>query len=225
MIIEGRVKVNGKIVLELGTKVDPSVDHIRFDGKLIKNDATSLKEYFLFHKPQGVITSVEDDKGRPVVMDFIDREKRLFPVGRLDYNSEGLLIITNDGELCKILTDASSGIRRIYDVKLRGVVGNEIRKRNITAVKIEKGYVSKPTIKILRETKTNTWARTAITTGRNREVRKIFEKLGFSIVRLKRIKYGPFELGNLAAGKYRKLTANEIKEARTIVEKFKSKNI
>lgn len=221
--MEGRVKVNGNTILELGAKADPSADHIRVDGRLIKKNISSLKEYYLFNKPQGVITSVKDDKERSIVMDYIERKSRLFPVGRLDYNSEGLLILTNDGDLCKILTDAPSGIERVYDVKLRGVVGSEIRKKNITAVRIEKAYVSKPTIKVLRETKTNTWVRTYISTGRNREIRKIFEKLGYSVVRLKRIKYGPFGLGKLAAGKYRKFTTDEIKEARAIVEKFKIK--
>ena len=226
MIMEGRVKVNGNTVVELGTKAVPSVDHIRVDGRLIKKDSSShKKEYFLFNKPQGVITSLKDDKERPVVMDYVERETRLFPVGRLDYNSEGLLILTNDGDFCKILTDASSGIERVYDVKLRGSVSSEIRKKNITAVKIDKEYVSKPTIKVLRETKTNTWVRTYISTGRNREVRKIFDKLGYSVVRLKRIKYGPFELGNIATGKYRKFNADEIKEAKVIVEKFNIKKI
>ena len=223
IITEGRVKVNGKTVSQLGEKADPSVDHIKVDGRLIKIPLSSRKEYYLLHKPQGVITSVEDEKGRPVVMDYVNSFRRIFPVGRLDFNSEGLIILTDDGDFCKILTDASSGIERVYEVKLRGTVAAEIKKKNIKKVYIEKGYVSYPVINILRETKGNTWVTTAIKTGRNREIRKIFDKLGYSVVRLKRIKYGPFELGNIPVGGSRKFTQEEISEAKRIVNKFKKK--
>lgn len=219
LIMEGRVKVNGKIVTQLGTKADPSVDHIRVDGKLIKIKPSAKKEYYLFNKPQGVITSLEDEKGRKTVIDYFDTDKRLFPVGRLDYNSEGLLILTNDGDFCKILTDAANGIERVYDVKIQGFLDEKIKRRKINAVKLEKGYISKPIIEILKETNSNTWLRVTLRTGKNREVRRIFEKLGYTVVRLKRIKYGPFELGTLSKGEYRKFTAEEMKEVNILKKK------
>jgi len=220
MILEKRVTVNGKCVTELGTRADLQKDHIKVDGKLINFSLRGRKkEYLIFHKPAGVITSISDEEGRPVVMDYIKAGEGMFPVGRLDFNSEGLLIITNDGDFCKAMTDASGQIERVYEVKIRGKVEKDIVNKMNGRVRLDDGTISKPVVKMRRETEKNTWLSVSLKTGRNREVRRIMDKFRLTTVRLKRIKYGPYSIGTLTPGEYRKFTADEVRIAGEITEK------
>src|ERR1700742_2040433 len=182
LITSGRVQVNGQKVTELGSKADPGRDHIRVDGKLIKKPEKF--RYFMLNKPKGVVTTVSDPEGRPTVMKFFARSAaRLFPVGRLDYQSEGLLLMTNDGELANILTSAASHVEKTYLVKVSGRPTEGELEQLRRGVMIERGrrgeregrVTTQPaSISLVRDTE-NPWYEVILTEGKNREIRKMFE--------------------------------------------------
>ena len=203
LIKAGKVMVNGKVVRELGTKASFS-DDILIDGKKIEREE---KEYYIFNKPRGVITSTSDDKGRKVVTDYFETNKRLYPVGRLDYDTTGLLILTNDGELANLIMHPRNEIEKQYIAKLEGIIkGEEINK-------LKNGIVLDGTKCIpkrvkLREfdKKTNTSiVEIVICEGKNHEVKRLFESVSFNVLKLKRERIGFLTLGKLKSGEYRKL--------------------
>jgi 23S rRNA pseudouridine2605 synthase len=222
LIEQGRVQVNGKIVTELGTKADGGRDHIRVDGKLLQG-AERLR-YFVLNKPKGFVTTAKDPEGRPTVMQFFDKMKeRLYPVGRLDYMSEGLLVVTNDGELANKLTKAASGVEKTYLVKvagqpteaeldiLRGGVAIERGKPGSTKVR-----TSPARVRQVRQGD-NPWYEVVLIEGRNRELRKMFEEVGHFVEKIRRVGYGPLVLDQ-EPGNLRELDPDELELLRKAAE-------
>ena len=240
MIDQGRVQVNGKIVTELGTKADAGRDHIRVDGKLLQG--SERLRYFVLNKPRGFVTTVKDPEGRPTVMQFFDKmRERLYPVGRLDYMSEGLLLVTNDGDLANKLTKASVGVEKTYLVKVAGIPTEGELDILRAGVAIEKGKPGSSKVRTsparIRQVRQgdNPWYEVVLIEGRNRELRKMFEEVGHFVEKIRRVGYGPLildqEPGNLreldeqelellrkaADGKWRTPKAKEIRR-RNIVD-------
>jgi 23S rRNA pseudouridine2605 synthase len=211
LIMEGRVKVNGVVVKNLGFKADPQKDHIRVDGKPIGKFGP--KVYFVLNKPRGCVTTLNDPLGRPTVRDFLHGEKkRVYPIGRLDFDSEGLLILTNDGELHHRLTHPRYGIPRTYLVKVKGIPDVGAMKRIRDGVALEDGVTLPAKVHIVKRLKRNSWMRLTVYEGRNRLIKKMCDAISHPVIRLRRIGYGSLTIGDLKPGKYRYLTAKEIDE-------------
>ena len=212
IIAAGRVTLNGSIVTEQGTKADPQVDVITVDGKALKCAQPFV--YFLLNKPKGYVTTVTDPEGRPTVMELLGKvNERVYPVGRLDYASEGLLIMTNDGALAQKLTKAGSHIPKTYLVKLNGKPNAQaIQKlRAGISIPLEDGRRVKtsPTQIRLVEDATNPWFEVVLIEGRNRQIRRMFLEVGFLVEKIKRVQLGPITL-DVPPGKFRPLTKSEI---------------
>jgi 23S rRNA pseudouridine2605 synthase len=202
--------VNDQVVTTLGVKVDPAADHIQVDGKPIKGQT---KVYVLLHKPKGVITSVSDPGGRKVVTDFLHGVKeRVFPVGRLDYDTEGLLILTNDGELANLLTHPKYHVPRTYHATVEGVPHGNVLDKLRQGIKLDDGMTAPAEVEYvdMNPDKKTTVLSITIHEGRNRQVRRMLEAVHFAVVRLKRISYGPLELSGLPRGKFRHLRQDEV---------------
>jgi 23S rRNA pseudouridine2605 synthase len=216
LIASGRVQVNGQTVTERGTKADPERDHIRVDGKLLKKPQQF--RYFMLNKPKGVVTTVSDPEGRPTVMKFFGRSgARLFPVGRLDYQSEGLLLMTNDGELANVLTSAASQVEKTYLVKVSGKPTEGELEQLRRGVMIERGrrgeregrVMTQPAkISLVRDTD-NPWYEVVLTEGKNREIRKMFEEVGHFVEKVRRVGFGPLVL-DVPPGETRELSEDEV---------------
>jgi 23S rRNA pseudouridine2605 synthase len=222
LITEGRVQVNGKIVTALGSKADPTRDHIRVDGKLLRG-AERLR-YFMLNKPRGYVTTVSDPEGRPTVMEFFSKMgERLYPVGRLDYQSEGLLLVTNDGDLANKLTKAASGVEKTYLVKVSGRPTPEELDRLREGVNIDRGKpgegrvtTAPATVRQVRHGD-NPWFEVVLIEGRNRELRKMFEEVGHFVEKIRRVGYGPLVLDQ-EPGKFRELEPDELAQLRLAAE-------
>ena len=200
LIVAGKVQVNGRQVTELGIKINPAVDRVKIDGQRIEPQEL---EYYIFNKPKGSITSVGDPQGRATVMDYLkDIKNRVYPVGRLDYNTEGLLLFTNDGALAQALMHPSQGVTKTYEVKLKGRVLDEHLEALSTGVTLEDGPTSPAEIVDYGfDVKTNTTlVEVTIHEGRNRQVRRMFEHFKYSVYNLKRIAYGGLTLTGLKRG-------------------------
>ena len=209
MILEGRVTVNG-VVATIGMKADIEKDHIKVDGKLLRKPEP--KVYIMFNKPRRCITSLYDPEGRPTVKDFLkDVKFRVFPVGRLDYDSEGLLILTNDGELANALLHPRKMIPKTYIVKVDGILDEEDIEKLEKGVRLENGVTAPAKVRRIRKAKVNSWIEITIYEGRKRQVRRMLEKVGHPVLRLKRVRINGLELGNLPAGAYRYLTPEEVR--------------
>ncbi len=237
LIARGLVSVNGQIVTELGTKADPERDHIKVNGKLLSGPERHV--YLLLHKPRGHVTTVTDPQGRPTVLDLVGGiGARVYPVGRLDYLSEGLLLLTNDGELAQKLTHASSHVPKTYLVKVSGKPEEEhIEKlrRGISLpaerapLKVPLDKAAKPPqrrrseavrtaparIRLLREA-TNPWYEVTLVEGRNRQIRRMFEEIGHHVEKIRRVRYGPLEL-DVEPGKFRHLMKREVEQLQAAV--------
>jgi 23S rRNA pseudouridine2605 synthase len=212
LIASGRVQVNGQMVTELGTKADPEQDHIRVDGKLLHGPERYT--YIVLNKPKGYVTTVSDPEKRPTVMDLVRGVKgRVYPVGRLDWASEGLLLLTNDGELANGLMKASSNVPKTYVVKVAGQPEEaklEKLRRGISIA--EKGgrrvRTAPARIKLIREGD-NPWLEVTIVEGRNRQIRKMFEEVGHHVEKIRRVQYGPLAL-DVPPGEFRSLSLEEV---------------
>ena len=222
MIEQGRVQVNGKIVTELGTKADAGRDHIRVDGKLLQG-AERLR-YFVLNKPKGFVTTVKDPEGRPTVMQFFEKmRERLYPVGRLDYMSEGLLVVTNDGELANRLTRAASGVEKTYLVKVAGQPTETELDLLRGGVTIERGKPGSGQVRTsparIRQVRQgdNPWFEVVLIEGRNRELRKMFEEIGHFVEKIRRVGYGPLVLDQ-EPGNLRELQPEELDALRKAAE-------
>jgi 23S rRNA pseudouridine2605 synthase len=222
LITEGRVQVNGQVVTELGSKADPARDHIRVDGKLL-HGAERLR-YFVLNKPRGYVTTVSDPEGRPTVMEFFaKRSERLYPVGRLDYLSEGLLLMTNDGDLANKLTKAATGVQKTYLVKVSGQPTEEELERLRQGVTIEKGKPGEGRVRTspadVRQVRQgdNPWYEVVLIEGRNRELRKMFEEIGHFVEKIRRVGYGPLVLDQ-EPGQMRELEPEEVELLRKAAE-------
>ena len=209
MITEGRVSVNGLTVTELGTQVDELTDVVQVDGMIVTPEKE--KHYLIYNKPVGEVTTAFDPEGRPTVMDrFVDYPVRLFPVGRLDYDSEGLLLLTNDGDLMNRLLHPSFEIPKSYLTKVSNSVSDEEMKTLRKGVMIEGRMTSPASVRLIRHDTFSTDLLITIHEGRNRQVRKMIDAIGHQVVRLKRVRFGPLQLGDLPSGMWRKLTDDEI---------------
>jgi 23S rRNA pseudouridine2605 synthase len=221
LITAGKVTVNGKVVTELGIKADPAVDVITVSGKAIKQET---KIYMMFNKPKGVITSVSDPKGRSVVTDYLKEVKeRLYPVGRLDYDSEGLLLLTNDGDLAHKLTHPSHHVPKTYHATVERVPHGNALEKLAKGIKLEDGMTAPAEVEYHDIDPEGKFATIAITIheGRNRQVRRMFDAIHHPVTRLKRISFGGLFLNNLQRGKHRKLTKDELEKLREMAEGIK----
>lgn len=223
LILAGRVQVNGAVVTELGTRHDPERDHIRVDGKLLHGP--EKRRYFMVNKPRGYVTTLNDPQKRPTVMDLLQGQKgasaRVYPVGRLDYLSEGLLLMTNDGELANSLSKAAAGVEKIYLVKVSGVPTEQSIDQLRHGVMIDRGrlnevrsgrrdrVVTAPAKIELARGGDNPWFEVTLTEGRNRQLRKMFEEIGHHVEKIRRIGYGALRL-DVAPGEFRELKPGEV---------------
>lgn len=210
----GRVQVNEQTVTTLGVKVDPAVDAITVDGRPINRERM---RYILLNKPKGVITSTTDPQGRDTVNDYIKEVKeRVYPVGRLDYDSEGLLLLTNDGELANLLTHPRHHVPKTYHATVEGVPHGDQLDKLRTGVKLDDGMTAPAEVEYvdINPEKNETIVSITIHEGRNRQVRRMFEAIRYPVVRLKRVQFGTLLLSGLARGKHRILTKPEIEELR-----------
>lgn len=209
LILAGKVKVNGNVVSELGTKVAKG-DTIQVENTILDNNKNY--EYYLLYKPREVITSSHDEHGRKTVIDLIDTKTRIYPVGRLDYDTTGLLILTNDGELTNKLTHPSNNIPKKYIAKVSGIVNGYAVKKLSSGIVIDGKKTAKARVKVKSIDKKNNKSLVEITIheGRNHQVRKMFEAVGYDVLKLKREEYANLNLKGLKSGEYRKLTNKEI---------------
>ncbi|MBL8149028.1 MAG: rRNA pseudouridine synthase [Blastocatellia bacterium] len=228
MILTGQVSVNGQIVTELGSKADPERDHIKVAGKLINTKLERRKKvYILLNKPKGYLSSLSDPQNRPLVTKLIPKGFGLLhPIGRLDFNTEGLLIMTNDGDLTKRITTASEHIPKVYEVKVYGEPAREDIKRISDGIVIDGKKTQKAIIKKLEISEAgNTWYEVTLFEGRNNQIRSMFDHIQHPVVKLRRIRIGHLTSANLPIGKYRVLKLGEIEpffKTKQAVKKVKS---
>lgn len=208
LIKNGKVKVNGVVVTELGTKVSPK-DEIEVNNEILEKEE---KEYYLLNKPRGVITSTSDEKNRKTVVDLIPTTKRIFPVGRLDYDTTGVILLTNDGEFANIMTHPTYKMDKVYLAKIGGIMRADAIKKLKTGVEVDKKLVIATRIKIKKvNEETNTsMVEIIIQDGKNHQVKKMFEAVGYKVEKLTRERIGIFTTEHLKSGEYRKLTPKEI---------------
>jgi pseudouridine synthase len=216
MVMEGRVAVNGNVIDALGFKADPLRDSIKVDGKRITGFGTKVT--LLLNKPRGYLSTVKDPKGRPTVMDLLKNLRgRLYPVGRLDFDAEGLLLLTNDGDLANVLTHPRYSIPRTYLVKVGGVPDEKRLAKLIKGVMLEDGKARVTSVQMLRQKERNSWIQVVVTEGRNRLVKRMFSAIGHSVLKLKRVQYGPIQLGDLPFGQFRYLTPEEMAKLKKLM--------
>lgn len=209
MIEEGRVEVNGEVVTEQGRRVDPDRDVIRVDGARIPPPRRHV--YLVFNKPRGVVSTMADPEGRPTVTDYLGKWRKhgLFHVGRLDTDSEGMLLITNDGEFAHRMAHPSHEVSKTYIAEVTGVVDNSTLKRLAKGIRLEDGPVRPDSIRIVQRAGDKSMLSVVLHEGRNRIVRRMFDAVGHPVRRLSRVAIGPVKLGNLGVGELRELTQNE----------------
>ena len=208
LIKEGKVKVNGVVVTELGTKVS-SKDEIAVNDRIIEKEA---KEYYLLNKPRGVVTTTSDDKNRKTVLDYINTEARIYPVGRLDYDTTGALLLTNDGEFANILMHPNNQVDKVYLAKLNGIIKGEQINQLKNGVMLDDVLVKATRVKLKKvdPAKNTSIVEITIHEGKNHQVKRMFEAVGFLVDKLTRERIGVFQIKDLKSGEYRKLTPKEI---------------
>lgn len=217
LILKGKVMVNGEVVTELGTKVSFNDDIVINGIKLEIED----KEYYLFNKPRGVITTTSDDKNRKTVMDYFDTNKRLYPVGRLDYDTTGALIITNDGDFANLMMHPSNRIDKVYIAKLEGVIDGHAINKIKDGIKVDGVTIYPTRVKLKKRNLANKTSLVEIVVhdGRNHEIKNIFENVGYPVSKLKRESFGILNVRNLKSGEYRRITPQEIKDLKGLANK------
>ena len=227
LITSGRVQVNGTVVTELGSKADPEVDHVRVNGKLLHGEQRHT--YLLLNKPKGYVTTVSDPEKRPTVMDLIHGVKgRVYPVGRLDYASEGLLLMTNDGDLAHRLMKAASHVPKTYLVKVSGTPKAEAIAKLRAGVSIatddgKRVRTGPAAVRVIKEA-ANPWYEITLIEGRNRQIRRMFEAVGHHVEKIKRVKYGPLTL-DVPPGEFRPLTLREIERLKSATRSGEKKAV
>ncbi|MFQ5442423.1 MAG: pseudouridine synthase [Thermodesulfobacteriota bacterium] len=210
LITGGRVKVNGAVVVKLGTRVDPRADVIEVDGKKIYRDA-GPRVYLLLNKPRGVISSAYDPLGRPVVTDIVKGyKKRLFPVGRLDWDAEGALVLTNDGELTNRLIHPGFSVPKKYLVKVKGLPSEKELKKIEKGVFLSDGKTLPARVRFIKETRENSWIEIVVTEGRNRLIKRLLLAVGHPVLKLKRTEFAGLKVGKLKTGSFRALREREV---------------
>jgi 23S rRNA pseudouridine2605 synthase len=222
MIRAGRVTVNGAVITEMGSKADLEHDHVKVDGRLLREPRTQV--YIALHKPNKCVTTVTDPQGRPTVMDLLRGVKsRVYPVGRLDYHSEGLLLLTNDGELANAITSASTHIPKTYLVKVNGLLSAEQEQRFREGLPLGGRRTAPAGLKLVHRAD-NPWYEVRLIEGRKNQIREMFKHLGRLVEKLKRIRIGPLDLGPLKPGAFRHLTHEEVAKLKRAAEQ-KAKHV
>jgi len=214
LITSGKVTINGKVATELGTKADPAKDHIKVNGKLINPLLSGQqKVYVLLNKPRGYLSSVSDPEGRPLVTELLPPSLgRIYPVGRLDFNTEGLLLLTNDGDFTNFVTAARNRVEKVYEAKVKGVPPEAAIERLRRGVVLDDGTRTAPAkIKLLDETSTNSWFEISLHQGRNQQIRRMFDLIGYSVIKLRRVRIGFLVDEKLKNGYWRLLSETEVK--------------
>lgn len=217
LIVKGLVKVNGEVVTELGTKVDPN-DVIEVEGNTLTKQE---KEYYVFNKPREVVSTTSDDKGRKTILDYFDIDKRIYPIGRLDYDTTGIILLTNDGEFANLMMKPSSNIKKVYLAKINGILSLEEINTLKKGIKV-KGLsynIDRIKVKKIDKAKNTSMVEITIHEGKNHEIKKIFEYLNYDVLKLTRLSYGSISLGDLPSGKYRKLSIHEVKTLYSLIKK------
>ena len=215
-IVEGRVSVNGAVITELGSKADLARDHIKVDGRLIH--APKHQVYIALHKPNNTVTTVSDPQHRTTVMELIRGVKeRVYPVGRLDYHSEGLLLLTNDGDLANAITSASTHLPKTYLVKANGALTTDQEEKFRQGVPLSGRRTMPAGLKMVHDAE-NPWYEVRLYEGRNNQIRLMFKHFGRLVEKLRRVRVGPIELGALKPGEFRHLSAEEVKKLKRAVQ-------
>ncbi|MGY0372036.1 pseudouridine synthase [Clostridium sp. JNZ J1-5] len=208
IIEEGRVKVNGNIVIELGFKVDPELDEIVVDSKLIKLE--ERKVYILLNKPEGYVSTVKDERGRKTILDIVKVNERIFPIGRLDYNTSGMILLTNDGDIYNRIIHPRKEVNKVYIAVIEGTPSKDKIDEFCNGIDIGGYITAKAKFRIIEKLQDKSKVEIIIHEGKNRQVRRMCEKIGHPVIALKRISVGNIKLGNLRRGEWRYLDENEI---------------
>lgn len=217
----GNFAVNG-VTATIGMRVDPNNDAVTYKGKSVTPQG-GRKVYIILYKPKGVVTTMNDEKGRKSVKDIVDIDTRVYPVGRLDLNSEGLLLMTNDGELTNLITHPRGEIQKIYTVTLKGKIENEELDRLRAVRDLDGEKIAPFGLELVTRNEQNSVVKFTLSEGKNREIRRICEQVGVNIAKLKRVALGPLRLGNMKSGEYRELTSSELRALKNAVSKKESK--
>jgi 23S rRNA pseudouridine2605 synthase len=207
LIRQGRVQVNGQVVTELGTRIDPTQDHVRVDGQPVEAEP---HVYIAVHKPRGILSILDDPRGRPDLRSIIDLPVRIFPVGRLDADSEGLLLLTNDGDLAHRLTHPRFEHSKEYHVLVHGQPGQNSLQAWRGGIMLEDGRTARAEVNVLQQEEDTTWLRIVLIEGRKRQIRRVAAVLGHPVLQLIRVRLGSLRLGNLPPGQWRYLTNQEV---------------
>ena len=216
LIDAGKVSVNGTVVRKQGSLVDPVTDRIQVEGRRLPPPQDKI--YILFNKPRGCLTTVRDDKDRPTVMDYFKKfPVRVFPVGRLDFNTEGLLILTNDGDLSGRLLDPARKVPRTYQVKVRGIPDEKVMRRLAKGVRLDTRPTAPLKARIFRTTGKNCFLEMELTEGKKHHIKRICEKVGHPVTKISRTRFGKLNITGLPVGAYRGLTPQEIRSLRSLV--------
>ncbi len=213
----GSFAVNGKTAT-IGMRVDPQNDAVTYKGKSVTPDS-ERKIYIILNKPKGVVTTMSDEKNRKTVAEVVDVGTRVYPIGRLDLNSEGLLLMTNDGELTNAVSHPSGEIKKVYSVTLKGKIENEELDRLRAVRELDGERIAPVGVELVTRNDTYSVVKFTLSEGKNREIRRICEKVGVYITKLKRISLGPIQLGDLKTGEYRELTSSELRALKNAVSK------
>ncbi|MGF7399552.1 pseudouridine synthase [Thermoanaerobacterium thermosaccharolyticum] len=208
LILDGKIKVNGTVIKNLGIKIDPDKDIVEYDGRVVAKVQHNI--YIMLNKPTGFITTVKDQFGRPSVLDIIKIKDRIYPVGRLDYDTSGLLLLTNDGDIANKLMHPKHEIDKVYIAKIRGIPDDKDLDRFRNGLLLDNRLTAKAKIEILKKINNDALVKIVIHEGRNRQIRRMCELIGHPVMTLKRIKIGDLELGNLKVGQWRYLSGEEV---------------
>lgn len=214
LIANGRIQINGQVMTRLGEKIDPKTDQISLDDKLLTSSTKLL--YFILNKPQGVVSTTADEFKRSTVLDLVKVQTRLFPVGRLDQDSTGLILLTNDGELTQRLTHPKFEINKTYQVAVQGIISPDQIKHLEDGVFLKEGKTSPSRVEVLKTEGNRTYLEISIHEGRNRQIRRMCGGLDLEVINLKRVSMGPLTLGNLPEGSWRPLTQTEIDQLKGV---------
>ncbi|MEK9578129.1 MAG: pseudouridine synthase [Aquiluna sp.] len=208
LMLQGRVKVNGKVAKELGMRVDPTVDSVMVDNKPVQLDPDRV--YLAFHKPKGIVSTLSDEYGRPCLADFFMGYDRVFNVGRLDQETTGILLMTNDGELANQLAHPSFGVEKLYVAKVKGRIEKPQLQRLLDGVRLEDGFQKADRVKLVDQNMTESLVEMVLHSGKNRIVRRMFDAVGHPVITLTRKSFGPLRLGTLKPGQFRELSKLEV---------------
>jgi 23S rRNA pseudouridine2605 synthase len=220
IIVEGRVTVNGKVVSELGSKADLERDHIKVDGRLLRPPKHQV--YIVLNKPDSTVTTASDPQGRTTVMELLKGVKeRVYPVGRLDYHSEGLLLLTNDGEIANAITSAATHLPKTYVVKVTGTLTADQEEQFRRGVPLSGRRTMPAGLKLIKEGE-NPWYEVKLFEGRNQQIRLMFKHFGYLVEKLRRVRIGPIEIGPCRPGQFRYLSNEEVQKLKRAVQQGRS---